>query len=422
MSETTTTVKKVEVTPSELNDLLDIPGANNVLLPGEDEKPSFFSKGTQDLSFLTKKPTVKKVETPTEAISTSTENTESTENTQNTEASSFTEVLEEVNPTETQEESDKKKTGAPRISKDAAIELTKKLIEKGTIVPFDDDKKIEDYTTADFEELYEANLKDKEEKIKAEIPVEFFDSLPEELQYAAKYVADGGKDLKGLFKALSQMEEVRSLSEDVPEDQETIVREYLTVTNFGTPEDITEEISSWKDLNKLEEKAAKFKPKLDKMRADQISQRLAHQEGLRKQRQDAAVKYQNSVYETLKAGELNGIKLDKKTQGMLFSGLTQSQYSSVHGQPTNLFGHLLEKYQFVEPNHALIAEVLWHLEDPEGFKAKIKDLSKTETTEQIVKKLKTEESRKLASSSSTERDEQTSNQRKLPRNNNFFKR
>lgn len=105
---------------------------------------------------------------------------------------------------------------------------------------------------------------------------------------------------------------------------------------------------------------------------------------------------------------------------MLYSGLIQPQYPSISGRPTNLFGHLIEKYQFIEPNHSLIAEALWLLADPEGYKNKVKEMAKVETTENIVRKLKTEESRKIGSSPVVEKEETF--QKKIPRNNNFFKR
>ena len=74
------------------------------------------------------------------------------------------------------------------------------MIEEGTLFGFDDDKAIEDYSTKDFRELFEANFQDRESKIRENTPKEFFNSLPQELQVAAKYVADGGTDLKGLFR------------------------------------------------------------------------------------------------------------------------------------------------------------------------------------------------------------------------------
>jgi hypothetical protein len=60
---------------------------------------------------------------------------------------------------------------------------------------------------------------------------------------------------------------------------------------------------------------------------------------------------------------------------------------------------LLEKYQFVEPNHGLIAEALWLLQDPEGYRSRIKEQGSKAAVEKTVRSLKTEESRKLSSSS-----------------------
>ncbi len=415
MSDQTT---KVQVSPEELNELLG-PGADSILLQ-EETKPNFFARGDTDLSFL--KPKTKEVEKKKEEPKTEVIEDKKEDQKEPATQEDIKDLLSEVIKTEKTEEPKEGSQGRPKVNKDAAIELTKKLIEKGLFVPFDDEKALEDYTTADFEELYEANIKNKEDEIRSKTPVEFFDSLPQEMQYAAKYIADGGQDLKGLFKVLSEVEEVRSLSEDVPEDQETIAREFLTVTNFGTPEEINDEVTSWKDLGKLPEKAEKFKPRLEKLRTEQIAHKLSQQENLRKSQLKAAQDYQNSVYEVLKPSEINGLKLDKKTQGSLYSGLTQAQYPSISGRNTNMLGHLLEKYQFVEPNHALIAEALWLLSDPEGYRSKVKEQAKSDTTEAIVRKLKTEETRKIASVSTSEKEESRPSSKKLQRTSNFFKR
>ena len=101
----------------------------------------------------------------------------------------------------------------------------------------------------------EANFAEIENKVRQETPVEFFESLPEELQYAAKYVADGGQDLKGLFAALAQVEQVREMNPADEYDQEMIVRQYLQATNFGNSDEIEEEITTWRDLGVLEKKS-----------------------------------------------------------------------------------------------------------------------------------------------------------------------
>jgi hypothetical protein len=399
----TTTVEQVDL---DLDSLLGSPGADSIMLPEEDKKPSLFSSTNVDTSFLDNPDEGKATKEETDAL---------------------TDVLKEIDPDDASlltggqsEDTTKKTPGRAKVAKDGTVELVKKLIDAGKIVPFDDDKPIEEYTLNDFEELIEANFAERENQIRETTPVEFFESLPEELQAAAKYVADGGQDLKGLFKVLSQVEETMELDPEKSSDQERIVREYLMATNFGTPDEIDEEIESWKDRDELGSKANKFKPKLDAMQARIVQQKLAQQEEMKRRQQAQAQKYMSNVYETLKPGELNGVKLDRRTQEMLYAGLIQPSYPSISGKPTNMLGHLLEKYQYVEPRHDLIAEALWLLADPDGFKNKIREGGAKENTEKVARMLKTEEARRSTSSPIVEKEEVK--QRKISRNNNFFKR
>jgi len=418
-----TNIQQVEISDNDLNDILGAPGTDSVLLPEEGQKPSIFNRtNTVDLTFINKKETKAPATKPAETAAPATATTNVAAPTkEETITPALSEILDEIDGEKpATEDNEGATTGRPKVVKDGAIELTKKLIERGLIVPFDDEKSVDDYSVKDIEELLEANITDRENRIKEKTPIEFFDSLPEELQYAAKYHADGGTDMKALFQALAQVEETRTLDPEKPEDHEVIVKEYLKATNFGTVEEINEEIDSLKDLNKLADRATKFKPKLDKMSESRVAQKLAYQENLRRQQSEASSTYMNNVYETLKPSELNGIKLDKKTQGMLYSGLVQPNYPSISGKQTNLLGHLLEKYQFVEPNHGLIAEALWLLADPEGYKAKVKDIGKNAQVEETVRKLKTEESKKISSSPVIEKDEQKV--RTVKRNDGFFKR
>lgn len=399
----TTTVEQVDI---DLDNILGTPGADSILLP-EDKKPSVFSKDTIDTTFLDKPD-------------------ESNDSTNTEKPGAFEDVLKDINPddaslgSETDEDEPKKTPGRAKIAKDGTVELVKKLIDAGKIVPFDDDKPIEEYSLNDFEELLEANFEERENSIRQSTPAEFFQSLPEELQVAAKYVADGGQDLKGLFRVLSHVEETFELDPSEPVHQERIVREYLSATNFGTPEEIQEEIESWKDREELEAKANKFKPKLDAMQARVVQQKLAQQEEMKRRQQAQAQAYMENVYNTLAPGDVNGIRLDRRTQELLYTGLIQPNYPSISGKPTNLLGHLLEKYQYIEPNHGLIAEALWLLADPQSYKTKIREQGQKETVEKTARMLKTEEARRSVSSPVVEKEEVR--QRTIKRNNNFFKR
>ena len=402
----TTTVGQVDV---NIDEIFGMPGAENVMLPEEEKPKSLFSKENIDTTFLDNS-----VSTPKEKEVAAEKKAE------------VEETIAELDNLISQEE-DAGNKGRPKVDKSGLAELAAKMIEEGALVAFDDDKPLEEYTTKDFRELFEANFQEREDKIRNDVPKEFFNSLPEELQYAAKYVADGGQDLKGLFRTLAQVEEMRQLDPTDEYDQAEIARQYLYATNFGTSEEIESEIQDWQDMDKLPQKANQFKPKLDRMQEEIIARQLAEQEDRKDQQQQAAKVYTDNVYNTLAIGEIGGIKLDKKTQGLLYSGLVQPNYPSISGKPTNLLGHLLEKYQFVEPRHDLIAKALWLLADPNGFEAKIREQGSKAAVEKTVRQLKTEESRKTSSGNGTyDNEERRSTPSRTPQKTisraNMFKR
>lgn len=405
-----TTVGQVDV---NIDELFGMPGAENVMLPSgdndsDDSPKSVFSKTKDiDTTFLDK-------------TADSSEATSSDSPTKQVD-----DVIAQLDDMISQEEETGNK-GRPKVDKSGLAELATKMIEEGALVPFDDDKPLEEYTTKDFRELFEANFQERENKIRQDTPREFFQSLPEELQVAAKYVADGGTDLKALFRTLAEVEEVIDLDPSSEYDQAEIARQYLYTTGFGTPEEIESEINDWADMGKLEQKAKQFKPKLDRMQEEVIARKLAEQENKKEQQAQQARVYTENVYNTLVSGDLNGIKLDKKTQSMLYSGLVQPSYPSISGRQTNLLGHLLEKYQFIEPRHDLISEALWLLSDPDGYKSRIKDQGSKAAVEKTVRQLKTEEARKITSSGIQESDSDrrmaSKPQRTISRQNNLFKR
>ena len=184
-----TTVEEVDV---NIDELFGMPGAESVMLPADgkpEEKPkSMFSKENTDITFLDK-PISKEEAKEIEEVK---------------------ETFAELDNLISQEE-DAGNKGRPKVDKSGLYDLATKMIEEGALVPFDDDKDLEEYTTKDFRELFEANFQDRENKIRENTPKEFFNALPEELQVAAKYVADGGQDLKGLFRTLAYLEEIIEL-------------------------------------------------------------------------------------------------------------------------------------------------------------------------------------------------------------------
>jgi hypothetical protein len=415
-----TSVQQVDL---DIDSWLGAPGADSIVTPSGDDKkdakPSIFSQKAQDFSFLD------------EEDDSSKEGTE--DNDSDVPRGTKTVSKEETddlfkNLDEDDDSSDTKgKGGRPKTEKSGLVEFLKKRIESKEMFAFDDydesKQSLDDYLGTlgekDVEELWQANLDNLKQEVAAKTPQEFFESLPDELQYAAKYVADGGQDLKGLFQALAQVEQVREMDPTDANDQEGIVRSYLQATGFGTADEIEEEVSTWREIGALEKKAKQFKPKLDQMQEEFVQATLAEQEARKEQQEQAAQAYMQNVFEALRPAEINGLKLDKKTQAQLYSGLVQPQYPSISGRPTNLLGHLLEKYQFVEPNYPLIAEALWLLSNPDEYRSSLTKQGKNQAVEQTVRQLKTEQSRKNVS---TYQEEEETRSRKISRPQNIFKR
>jgi hypothetical protein len=406
------------VTIDSIDDFLPMPGADSIVTSDgdDDSKPNMFTSKAKaaDLSFL---------DSDDDGNDDSGDGTKKTspEDVQKTLAA-LDEELEEG------DDDDTKKPGRKKIDKSGMVETFNKLIEEGLIMPFEEDKALEDYSMKDWKELIQANIEERERAIREQTPKEFFESLPHELQYAAEYVAKGGTDMKGLFRALASVEEVRSLDATNPDHQELIVRQYLQATNFGNGDQelLEDQIAEWADAGTLSKKAQQFKPKLDQKQEEIVQSKLQQQEAFRQQQAAQKEAYMSNIYHTLKPGELNGVKIDGKRQKFLWDELTTVKYESMTGRPTNLLGRLLEDYQFgKEPRYDLIAETLWLLSDPDDYKENIRRQAKNEVVQDTARKLKTEEARKLSSSVRDDDDDAPSKSqtRRIPRQPaNIFKR
>jgi len=430
-TESKTVESNVAQVDIDLDSLFDgAAGAESVTVPEENKPKSIFSKPEKvDMSFADPDYQEEDKQDEIDKDAKTNEDTEKKAGSKEIsdddkkDAEDFLDAFNDES-SEEEEKEEKETRGRKKIS--GISDVFSKLIKEDKIVPFDDDKDLADYSAKDWQELIEANLEEKANQVRRETPKQFFESLPQELQIAARYVADGGQDLKGLFSTLAEAETKKSLDVSKEKDQEIIITDYLQATGYGNAEEIAEEIEIWKDLGKLEQQAMKFKPKLDKMQEKVLAKKLEEQEMRKAQQQKASQQYMENVYNTLKEGSLGDLKVDRKTQSMLYNGLVQPNYPSVSGKNTNLLGHLLEKYQFVEPNYTLISEALWLLSDPDGYKSKIMDKGAQSSVEKTVRKLKTEQANAGGSSLGVDqREEETksrSTKRKIPRSNNIFKR
>ena len=321
-------------------------------------------------------------------------------------------------------------TGRPKSDKNALAGYLKQKIEAGDFSAFEDwdEKKqtLDEYLSKQPEkvlhQMLDANWESKERDLLERTPKEFFEALPEELQYAARYAMEGGQDMKSLFAALARVEQVRELDPEDEDGQIIIARNYLQATNFGTSDEIEDEISNWKENNRLEKKAKDFKPKLDQMQKQQVEYQLAQQAEFNNQQRQAAQMYVANVGQALQKGDLNGLKLDRKTQAMLYEGLTNVAYPSASGKATNLLGHMLDRIQYVEPNFELLAEVTYMLSDPEGYRNSIRQQGKNVAVNETVKKLKTEQLQNNGTYSVDDVEENKSTKKKLFKPKNMFEK
>ena len=246
-----TSVQQVDL---DIDSWLGAPGADSIVTPstgnptGEttELKPNIFSKEKQDLSFLDKE--------DDEDDSSKDDEKDKTPKVISKEETNH--LIDNLDLEE--DEETKGKAGRPKTDKSGLVGFLKKRIESKEMFAFDDydetKQDLEEYLGTlgekDIEELWQANIDNMKSEVAAKTPQEFFESLPEELQYAAKYVMDGGTDLKGMFQALSAVEQVRELDPAKETDQEHIVRQYLQARGESS-EDIEDELSTIKDLGTL---------------------------------------------------------------------------------------------------------------------------------------------------------------------------
>ena len=312
-------------------------------------------------------------------------------------------IAAELNLAETEEE--KKKKGRPEFQTTGLIQIANELIKEEKFIALDDPKPMEEWTKADWKEFIELNVAHREDKVKEEIPVAFFDSLPEEFQVAYNYFAQGGKDVKHILRVVSQSVETASLDVETEDGQEAVVRNYLRMRDNLTPEELDAEVDELKDKGDLEKKAKQFKPKLDAAQQQHIEKNLKAVEIARKNAEKESVKFMDSVFKSLESGVIGGVKIDRKLQGSLYNALVQPNYQSFTGGQTNELGHLLETKQFgAEKDLESVALATWLLRDKEGFLAKVREQGAQAKVTDTVKKLKIEQANRVASTTEDDND------------------
>ena len=159
-----TKVEKVDINLDEIFDAA--PGGDSITLP-EDNKPNIFSRTQRevDTSFLDEKVEEPVVEEETEA-KTETKEEEVVE--QKVEAPKEEINVDEVLGLKDGVEDDNIEEAPKRGRKpiQGMADVFGKLIKDEKIIPFDDEKPIEEYSVKDFEELIQANLDERTRSVR----------------------------------------------------------------------------------------------------------------------------------------------------------------------------------------------------------------------------------------------------------------
>ena len=307
-------------------------------------------------------------------------------------------VIAEINKPESETEVPEVSTaGRPKSDKSALVTYLNKKIESNDFglpdnIEYDATKQslsdvLGKLPEEQLHSILDSNWKAKEDEIRAQTPQEFFESLPEELQYAADYVARGGEDLKGLFRALSHVEEVRALDPNNEEHQPIIVQNYLQATGWKQ-EQISEQIEEWKENGKLGKKSNEFKPALDDMQKEQVQAQIRVAEEQRLQQQKLAEFYSTNVYQQLEKNELAGVKLDKKFARQMGDNMTSTVPGPFSGKPVNWLGYGLEMAQYVKPDYEAVMIASWILNDKASALAALGQRGANAKVEETVKLIK----------------------------------
>lgn len=270
-----------------------------------------------------------------------------------------------------------------------AFSVIEKLIEDKKLLAFEDQ---EIKTAADLEELIFANLQHAKAEPIEQFKEDFFAGLPQEVRIAYEYSQKGAtsKDIKSLFKNFSELDEVSSLDISTEKGQKEIIKSYLLETKFGTEDEIDQEIEDWMDLDKLEDKASKFLPKLEKLRESSIAQKLEAQREQERNQIEFKQKFVNNVISATDKPQFINLKLPKQERISLQRDMLENNYvSQLTGRPVNALGNVLEDISFVNPNPEFLAEIVYFATKPEEFMKNITEQLKEKEMGNTIKKLKT---------------------------------
>lgn len=173
----------------------------------------------------------------------------------------------------------------------------------------------------DYDGLVDFTRKTAEKMLEAEFQ-QLFTALPDVAEYMA-YRQNGGDPSKFFQKAVSQVDyatlEVR---EDDDSTNSVVVSELLRRQGF-TPEEIKEMVEDYKDTGILYKQAAKAKPKLAKLQADERQAELTRQADERRQQEEQARQRWEEIQTTINSGVVQGFVIPEADKRGFFEWMAK---------------------------------------------------------------------------------------------------
>lgn len=246
------------------------------------------------------------------------------------------------------------------------LEAINGLADEGVIDLFDN-REIK--TVEDLKDLLAANVEDKISAVNENIFNETIASLPTQFQSIIRYGLDGGQDVQMLVQQWAATEQAFSLDVSTDEGKADAIRQYLTLTGYGSPEVINKDIETWKGLNMLDEKVAIFKPKLEQFHVEQVKQTENEAKAVAEQTARYQNSYTEAVGQTLSQADLNGLVLPNEIKQFVYENTQPLFQSQLTGQPVDALQAIVEELKFGQNvNPGFYAELLLHATQPEVYR------------------------------------------------------
>ena len=223
------------------------------------------------------------------------------------------------------------------------------LINSGKLQPWVNEKNevILPTTQQELLELMDENLETINQNSYQEVEQNFYQTKSPVWQQLLKYseTARSLDEVAPLFAAMQDKETIQTLDTNNEVHQEYIIRQYGMLNGLDA-ETIDADIEDYKERGKLQERAEKLKPGLDRYNEQRVQQELVKKQQEEQQKQYLLQTHYNNVVENvMNKKEIGGIKLKNEHRQYVASTLVPDD--SIGGLPIyTLVDNLLQKGDF----------------------------------------------------------------------------